>query len=203
MASGIHTIADLDPNGTYTYADYLTWQFGELVELVRGKLMRRMSPAPTDRHQAAVGEFHLLIGNYLRRKRCKVRIAPYDVRLTTKGANAADESITTVVQPDLCVICDVAKIDLRGCLGAPDWIIEVLSPGTAAYDWKNKFDLYEETGVGEYWIVDPLGQSIAVFVRDAATGRYQTIGDFAAPGAVPSHTLPELALDWADVFPAE
>lgn len=199
MPTPITSLSQLDPNGTYSYADYLTWQFNELVELLRGKIMRRLS-APTDQHQAVVGELHLALGNYLRRQPCQVRIAPYDVRLPQRGTTA-DQAIHTVVQPDICVICDPARIERRGCLGAPDLIIEVTSPSTAARDWKDKFDLYEESGVGEYWIVTPLEQDIAVFVRDETTVRYRLVGEYAAPGPVPCATLPNLKLDWADIFP--
>ena len=207
----ITDFSQLDPQATYSYADYLTWQLTEWVELLRGKVVRRMA-GPTDRHQAVSGELHLAFGNHLRRHRCQVRYAPYDVRLIRGSARppaaaaadaaAADAAITTVVQPDLCVICDPAKIEARGCLGAPDLIIEIVSPGTGSRDWKAKFDLYEENGVGEYWIVEPLACTIAVFVLDAATARYQSVGDFAEAGPVPCATLPGLALDWADVFPA-
>ena len=199
MPTPITSLAQLDPNGTYSYADYLTWQFTELVELLRGKIMRRMS-APTDQHQVVVGELHLVLGNHLRRQACQVRVAPYDVRLPQRGTTA-DQAIHTVVQPDICVICDPTKIERRGCLGAPDLIIEVTSPSTAARDWKDKFDLYEESGVREYWIVTPLEQDIAVFVRDETTARYYLVGEYAAPGAVPCATLPGLTLDWADIFP--
>jgi Uma2 family endonuclease len=203
MTPPVRSANDLDPTKTYTYADYLTWQLGEWVELLRGKLTRRMSPAPADLHQAIVGELHLLIGNYLHRKPCKVRVAPYDVRLFTNGPNAADSTITTVVQPDICVICDPIKIDKRGCNGAPDWIIEVLSPGTFSRDTRDKFDLYEEAGVGEYWLVAPAEQSITAYVLDPATGRYRLSGEYGEPGPISSHTLPELAMTWEDVFPEE
>lgn len=137
----------------------------------------------------------------LRRQPCQVRIAPYDVRLPQPGLAAA-ETIYTVVQPDICVICDPRKIEARGCLGAPDLVVEVLSPGTAARDWKGKYDLYEEAGVGEYWIVAPLEQDITVFVREPATGRYRLAGEYGAPGPVPSPALPGLGLAWEDTFPA-
>lgn len=200
LAAPVTSPADLDPNGTYSYADYLSWRFQELVELIRGKVLRRMS-APTDYHQVVVGEIFGSLHSYLRRKPCQVRVAPYDVRLPRPGSTA-DEAIYTVVQPDICVICDLAKIEPRGCLGAPDLIVEVLSPGTAARDWKDKFDLYEETGVGEYWIVDPLAQDLSAFVRDAGTGRYRLAGEYSQAGPVPCATLPELGLLWEDVFPA-
>jgi len=194
----ITSLAQLDPNGTYSYADYLTWQFDELVELLRGKVVRRIS-APAEPHQKTVGELAFAFGNYLRRQTCRVRVGPYDVRLPQRGTTA-DQAIYTVVQPDVCVICDPAKIERRGCLGAPDLIIKVLSPGTAARDWQDKFDLYQESGVGEYWIVAPLEQDITVFVLDEATARYHRVGEYAQPGPVPCATLPGLALDWADIF---
>ena len=195
----ITDLAQLDPNGSYTYADYLTWQFTELVELMRGKIMRRMS-APTDLHQDTVGELLFHFRAHLRRQRCQIRVAPYDVRLV-QGGPTADTAIHTVVQPDLCVICDPAKREPRGCLGPPDLVVEVLSPGTNTRDWKAKYDLYEENGVTEYWIAEPLARNLSVFVLDAATARYRLMGEYAGPGPVPCHTLPGLGLDWADVFP--
>lgn len=198
MSTPITSLSQLDPDGTYSYADYLTWQFDELVELLRGKIMRRMS-APTDRHQALVGSLFLEFGSHLRRNRCQVRVAPYDVRLPKRGS-LADDAIYTVVQPDVCVICDPSKIEPRGCLGAPDLIIEVASPRTAARDWKDKFDLYEEAGVGEYWIVLPQDNDISVFVLDEVTARYRLVGEYASPGPIPCRTLPDLNLDWADIF---
>ena len=199
LNSAITAVTDLDPEGTYSYADYVSWQFEELVELWRGKIMRRMS-APTDRHQAIVGNLFGLLHSYLRKQPCQVRVAPYDVRLNKRGTTA-DAAIYTVVQPDVCVICDPGKIEPRGCLGAPDLIIEVTSPRTATRDWKGKFDLYEENGVKEYWIVMPQENDIAVFLRDEATGLFQAAGEYGSPGRIACATLPELALDWTDIFP--
>ena len=210
----ITDIRQLDPHATYSYADYLTWQFTELVELIRGKIARRMS-APTDQHQVVVGELYRRLANLLYRQPCQVRTAPYDVRLVKLGTptHPADAAVHTVVQPDVCVICDPTKIEKRGCLGAPDLIIEVTSPGTATRDWKDKFDLYEENGVGEYWIVDPAGQSLSVFVLVAdtadtadtadAAAHYRLVGEYAGPGPVPCHTLPALGLEWTDLFTAD
>ena len=198
MPTPITSLDQLDPNGTYSYADYLSWQFTELVELLRGKIMRRMS-GPTDAHQALVGELYRRLANHLYQQPCQVRVAPYDVRLPKPG-RTADAAIYTVVQPDLCVICDPGKIEKRGCLGPPDLIIEVVSPRTAARDWKDKFDLYEEAGVLEYWIVLPQDHDISVFVLDETTARYRLVDEYAGPGPIPCRTLPELNLDWADIF---
>ncbi|RZK37907.1 MAG: Uma2 family endonuclease [Hymenobacter sp.] len=192
----ITDISQLDLSKTYTYADYLSWKFTDLVELVRGRVMRKMS-APTSVHQQCSSNLQGLVWNYLRGKPCRVFAAPFDVRLL-RSTGSGDAQVQTVVQPDLCVICDLAKIDRRGCLGAPDWIIEIISPGTATHDTKTKFDLYAENGVGEYWIVLPGEQNVSVYVLQ--DGEYQPKGDFYEPGLIPSHTLPELPLEWADVF---
>ena len=198
MPAPITSLDQLDPDGTYSYADYLTWQFEEVVELFRGRIMRRPG-SPTDRHQAVLGTLGYLLHDQVRAQKGQLRFGPYDVRLPQRGTTA-DQAIHTVVQPDLCVICDPGKIESRGCLGAPDLIIEVVSPRTATRDWKDKFDLYEEAGVGEYWIVLPQDNDISVFVLDETTARYRLVGEYAGPGPIECRTLPELNLDWADIF---
>jgi Uma2 family endonuclease len=189
----ITDISQLDLTKTYTYADYLTWQ---LDELVRGKI-RRMSPAPQSAHQTISFNLGGAIRAVLRGKSCRGFAAPFDVRLT-KSAPNGDASIQTVVQPDLCVVCDPGKIDKKGCLGAPDWIIEIVSPGNPSHDTKSKFDLYEENGVGEYWIVFPGEQTVSVFLLE--DGRYQPSGDFYTPGLIPIRTLSGASIEWTEVF---
>ena len=193
----ITSLAQLDPNGVYTYADYLTWKFDEFVELIKGKVSRPMS-APVPVHQQYSVNLTTEIRQFLKRKPCRVYAAPFDVRLT-RSTGSGDTQIQTVVQPDICVVCDLAKIDKRGCVGAPDWIIEIVSPGNLKHDTKTKFDLYEENGVREYWVVFPGEQTVLAYVLDAH-GRYEVAGEYAAPGPMPVAVLPGLAVEWAEVF---
>jgi Uma2 family endonuclease len=148
----------LDINGSYTYWDYMRWQFSERLELIRGKIFP-MSPGPNVRHQRVLGNLHLIIGPLYKHKKCNVFIAPFDVRLPIPSA----KKDTTVVQPDLCIICNPKKIDEQGCDGTPDLIVEILSPGNSKHDTATKFDLYEESGVQEYWMIDPVDRLILIY----------------------------------------
>lgn len=190
----ITDINDLDPNGIYTYADYLTWRFDEYVELFRGRL-KRMSPAPGRRHQDAAGNIFSELKSFLRRKRCKVYIAPFDVRLPKKGST----EVYSVIQPDVCIICDPVKLDEQGCAGTPDTVIEVLSKGNIDRDTHEKFFLYEESGVPEYWIVSP-GEKTVTCYRLNAEGPYNLAGEHAAPGPIPVASLPDYSMDWETIF---
>ncbi|GGF27850.1 Uma2 family endonuclease [Hymenobacter cavernae] len=192
----ITDISQLDLTKSYTYADYLTWQLDEFVELVRGKI-RRMSPAPRVAHQRISSRFVGRLYAYLLAHSCEVFHAPFDVRLTRATLNG-ESTITTVVQPDVCVVCDPTKLDEFGCLGAPDWIIEILSPKTAAYDTHEKLELYEENGVREYWIVLPGEKSVVVYTLEDS--RYQLQDTYYTPGAIPSRTLPSFRIEWEEVF---
>ena len=137
----------------YTYADYCTWNDSERWELIEG-VPYMMSPAPSPIHQGISREIAGQLYNFLKGNPCKLFAAPFDVRLN------ADKADDTVVQPDLLVICDSSKIDDKGCAGAPDLVIEILSPSTIRLDRIIKFRLYQKAGVREYWIVDPETQSI-------------------------------------------
>jgi len=198
----ITNLSQLDPQGTYSYADYLNWQFGEMVELIKGKIFP-MSPAPSVRHQSVSRNLVIGIGHFFRASPCRVFAAPFDVRLYNRARSAqVAQDIFTVVQPDLCVVCEVAKLDEQGCLGAPDWIIEVLSPGkNAARDITLKHALYEENGVREYWIVYPNDRLIHQFVL-TAEARYQLINVWGGDDLAPArpHLFPDLVLPLADVF---
>lgn len=192
----ITEFSQLDLSKTYTYADYLTWKFDEFVELIKGKVMRPTA-GPSRRHQVISGNIFSTIHQFVRHSPCQVYHAPFDVRLTTGGANG-NQQIQTVVQPDICVVCDPAKLDDRGCLGAPDWIIEIVSPGNTARDTKTKFDLYEESGVREYWIVYPGQNTVTAYVLK--NEQYTLMGEYIEPGLMPVTSLPGLAVEWTELF---
>ena len=158
----VKDIEQLDLNKTYTYTDYLTWQFKERVELIKGKVFK-MSPAPSRLHQQVSMNLSGLFWSALRNKPCQVFHAPFDVRLPL---DKKGECIITVVQPDLCIICDVNILDDKGCLGAPDLIIEILSPGNSKKELKDKYSLYERNGVLQYWVVIPSQMMIQVFTLE-------------------------------------
>jgi Uma2 family endonuclease len=136
-------LSDLDVSKTYTYADYLKWTFDERLELIKGKIFK-MSPAPGSVHQLISGAIFAELYNYLKGKPCKVFHAPFDVRLNKCSINNKD--IQTVVQPDISVVCNPLKIDEKGCLGAPDIVVEILSPGNNKKELQNKYEYTKKTG---------------------------------------------------------
>lgn len=178
-------------NERYTYADYCTWDDSERWELIEG-IPYAMSPAPAPRHQAISGELHAQLHAFLKGKPCKLYAAPFDVRLN------ADDEDDTVVQPDLVVICDSSKIDDKGCKGAPDLVIEILSPSTARHDRMVKFQQYQQAGVREYWIVDPDTKTVQVSIlRD---GLYFTRMYADTEAAAPVEVLEGCTVDLREVF---
>jgi Uma2 family endonuclease len=150
----------------YTYTDYLEWDEDVRAEIIDGAVYA-MSP-PATYHQMISMSLATKIANFLEGKSCKVFAAPFGVRLSPKE----DRSDDIVVEPDIAVICDVSKLDERGCNGAPDLIIEILSPATAQKDRFFKFNKYLEAEVREYWIVDPETKMIQIHLLDH--GRYIT-----------------------------
>ncbi len=180
----------------YTYGDYLTWPEEERWELIDG-IPWNMTAAPSRAHQEILGDLFRQISTFLLDKTCLAFFAPFDVRLPEAGE--ADDDITTVVQPDLSVICDPAKLDERGCRGAPDVIMEVISPATAVRDQIHKVALYEKHGVKEYWLVHPTDRLVTIRLLDAA-GRYGMPRIHEAKGRLPVATLPGLEIDLDEVF---
>nr|WP_315157414.1 Uma2 family endonuclease [uncultured Flavobacterium sp.] len=159
----ITDINQLDFDKTYSYADYLTWRFQERLEIFKGRLFK-MSPAPSTSHQKVSMKLTKFILQKFSNHPCNLFAAPFDVRLLDKKKSTNDSEIFTVVQPDLCIICDENKLDQRGAFGAPDLVIEILSPGNSKKELKYKFDLYEEAGVLEYWIVNPENKTFLIYV---------------------------------------
>lgn len=196
----ITDINQLDLSKHYNYADYLTWQFDDMVELIRGKVFK-MSPAPSTAHQQLSGRFFRLIANHLVGQSCQAFAAPFDVRLPLPPGRQTAEQIDTVVQPDISIICDPAKLDERGCQGPPDWIIEILSKSTAAKDLTEKYELYEHAGVAEYWVAHPHEGTLLIY-RLNENGRYRLLRQtpFVKGEKAPSKIFPELEIDLDEVF---
>jgi Uma2 family endonuclease len=188
-------LADLDINKVYSYADYFKWKFEERVELIRGYIFK-MSPAPNVRHQQLSAEIGGQLWSFLRGKKCQVFTAPFDVRLPRKSND--DKEIITVVQPDICVICDPTKLDKRGCLGAPDIVVEILSPGNNTKELKNKYEVYEEAGIKEYWVVSPQDNTFVAYTL--INGRYQPSRIMVAGDVVTSTVLEGFSLDLTELF---
>jgi Uma2 family endonuclease len=184
----------------YNYRDYKSWPEDERWELIGG-IAYEMSPAPTTRHQFFLGELHRQVAVFLEGKPCRVILSPVDV-FFPMDAGQVEDDVDTVVQPDLVVVCDSAKIRDKGIWGAPDWIVEILSPSSHGKDLREKFDLYEKSGVGEYWVADPGNRSASVF-RLSGTGRYEQKRLFDASrdtGPLPCDTLPGFLLDTEKLF---
>ena len=175
----------------FTYADYLKWPDDERWELIDGEAYA-MSPAPTISHQTLVLDIARQIADTLEGARYRALIAPVDVLLPV--SDEAEDRTATVVQPDILVVCDPAKITERNVRGAPDWIIEVLSPATARHDHLTKRDLYERAGVREYWLVHPVDRVVTVYVlKDGHYGGPE-IADMAGERA--PTILPEIVIRW-------
>ena len=158
----ITDINQLDLDKVYSYADYLTWKFQDRLELFKGKIFK-MSLAPSRTYQLILGKLHIALSEHFAKGMCQLYLSPFDVRLLNKKLSSPDKDIFTVVQRDLCVICDEEKLDERGCNGAPDLVIEILSPGNSKKEMGIKFELYEEAGVKEYWIVEPSEKAVFVY----------------------------------------
>ena len=188
----------LDLKKRYTYADYLTWADEKIRELMDG-FIKIMSPSPSAKHQRVCINLIANLHRFIKKNKgkCEVFTSPFDVRLPKNGEKA-DGQIYNVVQPDICVVCDPSKIDKRGCLGAPDLVIEVQSFSSARYDLTEKFDLYEASGVREYWVVFPYDEGVMVFLLQP-DGKYDQ-GTKYESGKVPVHIFSDYEIDFTDIF---
>ncbi len=205
----ITSLDQLDFTKKYSYEDYLTWQFEEFVELIKGKIMP-MS-APTRLHQEAVTNLTVIIGSHLKQNNldCKVYVAPFDVRLLRNPnerletrLQKTDKEIYTVVQPDICVICDLEKLDDKGCNGAPDLIIEIVSEKSAANakrDVVDKYETYAENGVPEYWLARPVEKTVQKFLLNSSN-KYESQGYFAIDDEIMCSVLSNLTIPINDIF---
>ncbi|GFI47991.1 hypothetical protein IMSAGC019_03317 [Lachnospiraceae bacterium] len=154
----------------YTFADILSWEGNERIEIINGEAF--MMAAPSRIHQEICFEMGRQLGNYLEGKQCKAYPAPFGVRLFQRAGDSP-EDVDTIVEPDISVICDRSKLDQYGCNGAPDLVIEVLSPSTQRHDQLVKLNLYQRAGVREYWIVDPENKTVRVMLQ-SGNGFLQT-----------------------------
>jgi Uma2 family endonuclease len=193
----ITSLTQLDLSKTYSYADYLTWQFEERIELLKG-FIRQMA-APTPKHQRAAVKMVTAFENFLLNKPCQVFTAPFDVRLYNRRKSLlTDKEVITVVQPDICVICDESKIDERGCNGSPELIVEILSPSTKKADLIDKYELYAEAGVTEYWIVYIQEEVVHQYVLQDE--KYQSYGVYTSPDAIRPFLFPQLSIPIDRIF---
>jgi Uma2 family endonuclease len=157
-----------------------------------------MSPAPSTSHQRISGELTYLLSKVFRKSKCQMFVAPFDVRLVNYKQSTQDNQIVTVVQPDLCVVCDSNKLDEKGCIGSPDLIIEILSPGNSNREMTIKFDLYEENGVKEYWIVNQSEKTILLYVLK--DNKFIGLKPIVESGKLESPTFPDLKFPIKNIF---
>ena len=181
----------------FTYADYLSWDDDKRWELIDGEAFC-MSPGPNRLHQKWLGELHRQIANYLEERPYEVYLAPLDVRLQDLP-DASDEDTITVVQPDIMVVCDRDKLDDRGIKGAPDLVVEIISPSTAKRDITVKHQLYQRHGVKEYWLLYPNDRTLLVY-KLSEEGRYAQPKVFGEGDVVPVPLPGDLVIDMGKVF---
>lgn len=173
-------------NDSYTIDDIYALPDGERAELIDGQ-MYMMAP-PGRRHQRIAVELSTIINNYIKKKggSCEVDIAPFAVFLT------ADDK--TYVEPDISVICDPGKLTDKGCQGAPDWVIEIVSPGSRHMDYLTKLFKYRSAGVREYWIVDPEKDRILLYNFDS-----EDTGDYSFSDSVNAGIFEDLVIDFSSI----
>jgi len=194
MSDALRNYENYEEKRRYTYADYLTWEGPERYQLINGEVFLMASPSVT--HQAILMELSLQFGNWLKGKPCQVFAAPLDVRLFPKK----DKSDTTVVQPDLLVICDKTKLAKGSVDGAPDLVIEIVSPSNTHSELFLKFNYYLKAGVREYWVIDPEMKKVQVHIYE--NERYSST-IFEGNAGIPVTVLPGLEIAVKDIFGAE
>ena len=189
--------AKKEESRTYTYGDYCGWDDEKRYELIDG-VVYDMTPAPSRNHSLISGTLFWILRTFFEGKPCEVHAAPFDVRLPKESE--ANEKVKDVVQPDILVVCDEKKLDDKGCRGAPDLIIEVLSPSTASKDCIKKRALYENRGVKEFWLVDPSNRVVTVYSLQTDR-RFGTPHYYGPESKVVVGLFPGLEIELAKVFP--
>jgi len=175
----------------HTYGEYLSWPEDARYELIDGEAYL-MAPAPALAHQDVAGGVFSQIYSQLEGKACRAFVAPVDVRLPK--VDEADDQIDTVVQPDVLVVCDPSKLDRRGVRGAPDWVLEVLSPSTAGHDQVLKRRIYEQAGVREFWLVHPMDRVLIIYRLDGAEYGKPDVQELK--GSTEIRVLPGVVVAW-------
>ncbi|MEN9609385.1 MAG: hypothetical protein RLZZ628_199 [Bacteroidota bacterium] len=192
-------LSQLDLSKMYSYADYLQWQLEETVELIRGIIFPMA--APGTKHQQISFRLGGIFYNLFENTSCQVFIAPYEVRLLDASKQStSSKNIYTVVQPDLCIVCDATKIEEKGCLGSPDLVIEILSPGNSKKEMNDKKKLYEENEIPEYWIFLPEHETVIRFDLDRTCGIYGRPEIFSSQQVMESIIFPNLKIDLKKIF---
>jgi Uma2 family endonuclease len=185
-------------NRHHTYADYLTWSRDYGDELINGVAYVREPPSPSQLHQEIVGEIYRQAANALKGNPSRVFVAPFDVRLPR--ADEADDDVDTVVQPDVLIVSDARKLDGRGVRGAPDWVVEVVSPGTARHDQTKKLSAYERAGVPEFWLVRPADRTVSIYRLSGSSYGRDVLHKLQ--GRTPVTSVPGVMIDW-DLLPPD
>lgn len=183
--------------GPCNFREYLDWEGPERYEVVQGEAVLLAAPSPF--HQEVSGEILRQLLNFLEGKKCKAYAAPFDVRLFEREGDSP-EDVDTVIQPDITVVCDLSKIDGRGCKGAPEMAIEILSPSTQRHDRLVKFNLYQRSDLGELWFVDPANRSVEVFLRDGQ-GMLRPVEVYRPKDIAKVNSLEGCFIEMGKVFP--
>lgn len=188
-------VEEPDLTGTYTVQDYLKWSFEGFAELIRGKIWK-MSAAPSSTHARVSRQLLREFYSVFPENQCEVFTAPFDVYLVAE--NQYGPNAQNVLQPDICVVCDTSRVEEKGCIGAPDLVVEILSPSTAKRDLNDKFSIYEEFGVKEYWVVFPGEQSITIFtLQEDKLEKWKVLGK---DSELSSSIFPNLSFKMSDIF---
>lgn len=190
-------IHEPDLSGTYTATDYLSWKVDELMELIHGKIFK-MSPGPQSNHQLLLSELYTqMVKSPPLKDGCRIWLAPLDVYLVHPGEDWMQAE--NIVEPDLFIVCDPSKINKRGCIGAPDFVVEILSPSTRKKDATLKKDLYEEYGVGEYWMISWQERMVHINILNK-NGQYQAQSPAVEGQVISPRDFPHLKIDLEVLF---